>query len=384
MITIRPGSHMSKLLSLLSVSGEFPTTSLHLLGDTRTIRAMIHRYKSSCDFRLQTEPGILTARVFQTSGTGQAKTLRLCKSALPLLKETHPDALGYYMGAFNGHRFNGNTNHIERRHRIGEALAMAMMSGAEIRPYNLPGLQKRDIRPVRLTGACFYVARYLKTLYEAEYNKFKYTRIVGAMLYPGGAYAVYNTRSAAMKWKGKGERNSREDLSDIVRYNLGLERADSAIFMGTNANVALDTLLEARKIRQVRERFDSIYDYIHFVPLNQDGIKLLKILTLPDWKETMLDAIFDPDTRPTGHTSAECDAILGDRLAFSHLDGDIARLVRLREAISIEKRPYLIVCFPWQRGYLAEFLSDVSELVSFREFGMDAVMDAMGMLGEEE
>lgn len=393
MITLRPGSHMSNVLQLLSVSCEFPTRSLHILGDTRTIRTMIHKHKTPEQFKLLTADKILTTKLFQVSGSGRLKTLRLYRGALPLLGELHPAAPDYYLDASGGHRFSGGEARIERQHRVSEALAMCMMAGAEIRPYVLPKLQREEIRTVRLSGAGFYVARYIKTLFapdksdktenkEQEKKKKTHSRIVGMLAYPGGAYAVYNTRTAVMKWRGKGELGTKQDLKDIARFNFGLSEMDTAILFGNNAQTALGTIMAASKVGSAKERFDGIYSYIHFVPLNDDGLKLIKILTLPDWKETMLDSLFDPVNRITGHTSVECDARFGDTLVYSHMDGDIARLTRLRAAVKAGAR-FTVVCFPWQQEYLAEYFADVSDSIDYKAYDMDDVMRLMGIMNDD-
>ena len=46
----------------------------------------------------------------------------------------------------------------------------------------------------------------------------------------------------------------------------------------------------------------------------------------------------------------EYDAQNGDTLILSHLDGDIARLVRVRQALEHSAAPYEILCYPWQKS----------------------------------
>ena len=43
MVTLRPGSHVWRLLTVLSAAGEFPAQSLHLLGSERTLEKLVHR-----------------------------------------------------------------------------------------------------------------------------------------------------------------------------------------------------------------------------------------------------------------------------------------------------------------------------------------------------
>jgi hypothetical protein len=43
MITIRPGSHVHTLLTVLSFVGEYPVTALGLLGSVRSYKDLIHK-----------------------------------------------------------------------------------------------------------------------------------------------------------------------------------------------------------------------------------------------------------------------------------------------------------------------------------------------------
>ena len=43
MVTLRPGSHVWRLLTVLSAVGEFPAQSLHLLGSERSLEKLVHR-----------------------------------------------------------------------------------------------------------------------------------------------------------------------------------------------------------------------------------------------------------------------------------------------------------------------------------------------------
>jgi len=229
------------------------------------------------------------------------RTIRLNKSALGILRDIHPGALDSYLSAFPDNRFTGDPYHILRNHRMAEAIAMSTAAGIETAPYVLPRLQKEAIRLVIPETPSYYVARHFKKIFAAELNKTIFTRVVGLWFCSGGCYAVYNTRDAVMKWSGLGELKARQDLSEIVRMNAGMEEVTSALLFGNSADVALQTLLESDKSRKRDIRFDKIYHSIHFIPMNQDGMDLLRILTLPDWREKLLGVLFKPEMRPKGY-----------------------------------------------------------------------------------
>jgi hypothetical protein len=374
---VRPGSHMYFLLRLLSVSGEFPSKSLGILGDVRTIKAMIHKMEAVQKIRLYSNNTVIETKLFQLSGKSDKRTIRLTKNALSILNEIHPDALSYYLSSFPDNRFTGDQFRIWRNHRVGEVIAMCMMAGVETAPYILPELQKDSIRRVITETPGYYIARNFKKIYEAELNKTVFTRVIGLLFYPHGCYAVYNTRDAVMKWSGMGEIKARQELSEIVRMNAGLNEVTSVLLFGASDDIALRTLIESDKSQKRQIRFDRIYQSIHFIPLNQNGINLLKILTLPDWHEKLMSVLFAAELRKTGYGSIEFDASWENKYYYSYLDSDIARLIRFKETPQNQLRSFEIICFPWQTQFLKDYLG---KSVLLREFEMPAVLKALGII----
>ena len=116
--------------------------------------------------------------------------------------------------------------------------------------------------------------------------------------------------------------------------------------------------LEASDPRHPELRFDSIYSHVHFLPLNGFGARLLGILTLPDWQERLLDLLFEPSTRTYSRGTMEYDAQVGAVKVLSHLDGDLARLLRFREGLWSHSGKFEVVCFPQQAEFVREFLGD--------------------------
>ena len=381
MITLRPGSHAYRLLLLLSAAGEFPTHSMHLLGSVRSLEALVYRLEHTQQFRNEAGADLGSCKMLSVSGKRDRRTIRRHKTALPLLDVLHPAALGQYLALSGGHRFSGSDGHIQRNHRVAETLAMCMGAGVEFRPYVLPALQKQRIARIVPTSPVFYIARSLKRLDSTEMNKTIFTRLTGALFAPESCWAVYNTRGAVMKWSGMGEFKTAQHLAELARMNAGLPRADHALLLGERMEIALRTMEESDKSRRMDLRFDRIYPHIHFIPLNGQGIRLLNILTLPDWNEQLLSAVFPPEWRATGPGIIEHDAQRDGTFILSHLDGDLARLLRLRQALEHSEVPCEVLCFPWQTAFIWDYLGG---LVRLREVTMDALEDALGLTDPED
>jgi len=146
--------------------------------------------------------------------------------------------------------------------------------------------------------------------------------------------------------------------------------------IGSNPRIALQTLEESDRSRRMDLRFDRIYPHVHFIPMNQNGIRLMRILTLPDWNEKMKSALFTPKMRPQGYGFMEYDAFWEGTYIYSHLDSDIARLIRLRQALETQAERFEVLCFPWQAGFLQEYLG---QRVTLKQIGMEQLEEALGI-----
>ena len=78
MITIRPGSHVHTLLVLLSFVGEFPMSSLHLLGSVRSYKDLIRKLNQEQEFRFHDTVFRMTCRLL----TFIRALYRFCKTLM--------------------------------------------------------------------------------------------------------------------------------------------------------------------------------------------------------------------------------------------------------------------------------------------------------------
>ena len=181
MVTVKEGSHAYRLLQLLAVAGEFPASSLHLLGKERVVKELVHRLESVQDIRFPPNESVLHTKMFTVSGYREMRTVRLSRGALPLLDGLHPEARAYYLRATRNHQLAGGVHHVGRNHRVGEAIALAMMAGLEFRPYALPKLHQGVIARQAFPKPSFYIARDIKGSEFDDMDKTMFTRIVGAV-----------------------------------------------------------------------------------------------------------------------------------------------------------------------------------------------------------
>lgn len=375
MVQFIPGSQVWQLITLLSIVGEYPLGSRHLLGNKAVFKNLVHKLNRPQTFYNIETGDTMTCRLLSVSGDDRNRNIRLCKVALPILEWISPECQSYHLNSFRKHNFSSSVSHRERNHRIGEAVTMCMRAGIEARPFLLPELQNEAFVHVIPSEAVMYPSKDLKRLSEDEMSKTSFTRMVGALFACGTCYAMYNTRSATMKWSGKGEFKARDSLRDLSNMNSEISIVNSAILIGQSGTVALNTILESDKSQKQEFRFDSVYDHIYFIPLNEDGIRQLRFLTVPDWKEKILNMLFDPEERSYNRGRFEYDAIVDDVYIYSYLDADIARLMRLHETLSALKRDVVVLCFAYQVSFLREYFGPMVEL---KVIDFDTVEDELG------
>ena len=381
MINLRQGSHAYLLLRLLAVTGEIPMKIVRMLGSERSWKVLIYKMNTVQKVRITDTDERFECRLLTIGGKGRLKTIRLHKAALPILEKIDPWAYDYYMESFGGHHFSGDDRHIDRNHRVAEVMVTCMRAGVLVYQPGHPDILGEEIQSLDPARPYFYVGRDLKKLDVSELNKTKFTRVVGLMVSPGECRAVYNCRDKPMEWLGRGERKARQHLSDIL-MPCASHMIDTAVLFGLDMDIAYLTLEKAYKSRKYESCFHGLYSHIHFVPFDEFGIRLLRILTVRDWEEQILDMLFHPNIRIRRIMyGLGMDAYDGKNWWFSHLDGDIGRLLKLKEKLQNETSMIVdIVCFPYQQEMLMKFFGNK---IRTHLVDMEDVERELGLRGDE-
>ena len=377
MIEIREGSLITKLLYILCITGEFPMCSISLLGTYQSHKRLISKATEQSEYYNPKTKERYTTRLLTVVGKGNKKTLRMLSGVQPILRWL--DLSELYDSLHGEYRFTGKIAERERRHRVAEGYAMAYLAGLEINPIEIPKLQQETIKNLFLDRQCFYGSKPLKEVSKLELKKNIYTRIIGAVFANKNVYPVYNTRNEVMKWNGKGERKTLMNLEEIARMNAEIYKINRAILFGKNNQIALKTLENTGKSKRLEFCFDDIYPHLYFIPLNENGVRQLRILLLEDWREELLSILFTDDVRSFDKGSFEYDAKLKQKFILEFFDGDLTRLQRVRFALQNIKVEYEVLCFPFQVDIVKEYLGD---LVKIKTVGLEVIENALGIGGE--
>lgn len=294
MIRIKRGSHAYVLLCFMGLIGELPYKSLHLLGNAQTVRRVVEKMCVKEEYINDETKEVLEVKAFIQSGAGNKHTIRLSKMALKLL-----DWVGmrkFYEGVTYNCNMPGDEVHVYRNHRMVEVLFMMLRAGAKYLPTTIPNLEYRSFDKLRIKSTCFYPSRLIKNMNKDEGVKLKYILALGAVISPYGSYVVYNTRDEAMRWNGIGEQKARMIIDNLANRNTGVEDVRSCLLFANNAQAILETLKNSLKKRAVKGKNGrwyretpvsvvDVYNHVHYIPLNETGIRMLRIMFLKIFKK---------------------------------------------------------------------------------------------------
>lgn len=377
MIEIREGSLISKLLYILTVTGEFPVCSISLLGNYQSYLRLIQKATKPCEYINSKTKARYKVKALAVVGKGKQKRIHFLSGVHILLEWLGLWTLFQKMNG--GFHYRGGKEYEDRVCRVAEGYAIAYRCGLEINPMQIPKLQNKTIKKNLSQEKCYYGGKELKGVSIIEMSKNAYTRIVGAVFANRNVYAVYNTRMQTMKWSGKGEQKALINLEEISRMNANVTRVHSAILLGKHMDIARRTLENVKRTPRLEFCFDGIYAHIHFIPLDDNGIRQFRMLLVEDWREEMLSALFPEEMRSYDQGGFEYDASVGEKYIFTFFDGDIARLERFRYAAQRIKGEYEVLCFPFQVELIKDYLGD---LVTIKTINLEVMENAIGIGGE--
>lgn len=361
MIHFKPGSHAYNIIDLLSVTGEFPLSSLEILGSRQTYENAIRRML--IPQKIVDGQEEITCKLLTVSGQNGRRKIRLTKEALPILKWLGAEKY-YYENYMRSHR-SSSIEHTIRNARFAESVAMFRSAGHEFRPHLLPRLQVEERKSIIGSAPVFYPAKIIKTFDNSDIKKTGFTRMTGALLAHERAYVVYNTRNELMKgFEGGGEIKAKVNVASIAAYNA---EGDScydypAIMFGKSYDIAV-TMFKAfdefNKQRYRRKRIRPYYPTyynVYFFTMDTNGVRQLRLMRYPDWEKRILKALFDEEELSYAHGFLGYDAYADGIRWFSFLNGDICGLRHFRGSAVENTKQWGVICFPHQIDLIWEYV----------------------------
>lgn len=177
-----------------------------------------------------------------------------------------------------------------------------------------------------------------------------------------------------MKWSGAGEIKARDSLEMVATMNSYASSPDSMFLMGKNFDVIVKTMRLLDTDPKEKIIFGHIYRYIHFIPMNEFGVKLLQLYSTPCWKEFTLGLLFDTSMIRREMGAFKYDAKEDDSYFVSFLDSDIVKLRSVLKYLEKNKADVTVICFEDQTDFIQSFMGSC---VTIHPIKIDEILDAL-------
>ena len=365
MIKFERGSHIYSIFTLISVVGEFPTSSLSLLMSYELARKMILIWSTRQDVVGDNGQVIKNCRLFSVVGDGKKKRIRIHSSAFKVLEWIN--MYEYYYNNFVLKRFPSNNEIIARKFSEAEATAVLFKAGCEIRPYIIPKLQNEKRLQRKLTGAVLYASLQVKTFKTYLINTIiRGSKITNLFITYDEAYAVYNLRNEPLEKAMKSELKTKLFISNLLDLNYKISKKDNAIFIGKNYPVALKTLRNFEKKSKRALRLDDIFLNVFFIPYTDFGVKLASLFRVKNYRTEILRLIFRDDFTKEDESMTTYSIYKNGRYYFSFLDSNVAKLMRFKDFMSKEIENYFVVCYEEQESFVREYMGERAKIMKVK------------------
>ena len=328
-----------KLIEFLSVAVEYPYRSLGLFGNEKVYKRVV-RQLTAIEFYKIDELQEVHTPILKTEGKGEYKFIRLHKNAKPVLAKLK--LLYAYEKATGNYAFSGNEVRLEKKFRIVESMAMALKADFDVSPNKKIPLQTKIERNL-LAVPTFYSYHELNKLRTEEQKTQLLTQITGVIFACGQAFTVYNTRDLIFNWQGLYEQRMFLYANHLARQNAGVKAINGAIVFVRNEANAVEFVQASLVNKQGRYALNTFYTQIHALPLDENGVKMLRILFIPDFHQKLKEYFK-----------------VGEK-NISFLDGDVLRIMDARDKLLNGERQ-AVYCYTHQRAFLEKYYEGKAEI----------------------
>ena len=290
-IMVVKNSQSYRLLTLVAMSGECSKEAMELLMPKES-------YRKKVLLQLMRDKLI---KVYEKDGLMGYRLGRLGKETLLQIDR---EGFAFFLeGGADANMRRSKLPQRERQHRVSEVLAMMENSDTEIyrdRKNQIFGYGERQIAEV--AQSVFYLPNEVKERTELT-RKIINSKLAGVWQAESAVWICYNMGSQRMNWYENVERRAGDLICSMLREKGVESNTASMILFGDSMEQALMCLDDPKS----RTYFlNSSYERFCFVPLNDDGKTLLRLLR--DWEVyEELKAVLQEDLEKEGMGNIECD-----------------------------------------------------------------------------
>lgn len=356
------GSTAYKILKVLSLCGEYPYSSLDLLG-------INHRWA------VETLNKLKKAKYVSVSGKGKRKGIRLLKSGYAYIAEMGDTYKQQYNAMTDGEYISTDWEHTWKRQRVAETMLLMERAKIIARVGMKPALKRVDALPYLdgegIKGSFFYTPKELKSVAPEEMDKIRGARMTGLCVLQSGIYSVYNISDGGAFYKLLDDGQMRALIQRLVKPN-GWRRASErdietlgmrSIVVGRNVDAGVKLIEENLKNgKHLAMELGEAFTAAHFVPLNDIGVGMLHILQEEDFSDRLIDATISYDVRVAAkaiHVAADGYDVESKTYVLVLFDSDLKKLKQFALGIygqRIAQERCQVACFEWQEPIVRSVL----------------------------
>lgn len=334
------------LLTLIALSGEFPTDQIVRLPSTGAYKEKVIK-------------SLKNGGLIRTYYRDGLRGLRLTASAKKQLATDWPDR---FSPLFTGDTMTNapkyTVPHRLRLHRMAEVLVMMLNAGVSTFPWQKPIIFTTTplYEAPYIERPAYFSSREVKSL-GASATKIRNSRAVGVLLTDGCIFSVYNTGPGLMKWEYQAEMRLKALLQIELRQNrLPVQFGDaelSAILFGADMG-QVPVLLDADN--KSRDHFiqDGSYHHFYFLTNDHHGEVILCLLCDPQEKAALDSILFQGLDPPRPNWPVVNDAMDGDSPVLFGYTCDMPRIKKFDYALHIQDRTGTLYCFDFQEDAMRQ------------------------------
>lgn len=333
--TVRPHTISEKILIEIAKVGEYPYDLIDYISPTSPHRIIVRYIKKLID-----------SSYIKKRNTDVGKTLKLRSKGLDYIKNNFEDT--YYPEYMDITYDNLSMSGAALRKLIKTARVKKIteMCGFKVLSWEKPFLDidNNDLS-VSKNDFLFYESKEIKRIDKNVMKKVDYTRNIGVLFFDGDIVPVYNLGGGLVSWSNQGEKKLITVLNMLGRKNVEEyknKKVEKAYMYCDNLDV-VNTFLNSEKTLFKKDKtkpydifsFDNVYKHMHFIPLNERGVKITYFLTL-DFKSIIDDFLYSNLKKNIENVKFDCDFIdENDNIHLNLLDFDFTKLKNIKRAFLV-------------------------------------------------
>lgn len=211
---------------------------------------------------------------------------------------------------------------------------------------------------------------YYKSAQGVDEKRPRNSRVRGICVSPGEIYAVYSLNKNLIEWNQYGENKIKHMIEWVMASKQKINTKVNMLVLSNKIEL-IERIIWRENVNGKRSYMavDDVYDSIYTLPLDENGIKHMKIMQRPQWQEEMLSEMLpdkDFNKKAVVLSNVLCDAIAKDKTyVLLFCIPDIKKLKAFIKKAAIEDtNNYAVYCFNYQMPLIEKIVGQYAQIYS--------------------